>query len=64
MFLPVLAHGGLGYWDEAAFIGLIVVFVAMTFYSWWKSRTLPETPPPSITPETEPQATDQRFELE
>jgi len=34
----ILAHGGLGSWDEFFFLGIAVVFTAFMGLSWWRSR--------------------------
>jgi hypothetical protein len=33
-----LAHGALGIWDEAIFIGIAVIFTAFLVMSWFRSR--------------------------
>ncbi len=35
-----LAHGALGYWDEAVFITVMVIFFVLMGLSWVRSRTL------------------------
>lgn len=37
---PILAHGALGYWDEAVFITVMVIFFILMGLSWVRSRTL------------------------
>ncbi len=39
MGLPLLAHGGLGSWDELIFLGIAVIFIAMMGIAWVRSRT-------------------------
>ena len=34
----LLAHGALGYWDEAVYISVAVIFFAITIYSWYRTR--------------------------
>lgn len=36
--LFVLAHGGVGNWDEFFFLGIAIVFTAFMGISWWRSR--------------------------
>ncbi|GAB5492615.1 MAG: hypothetical protein Phog2KO_28300 [Phototrophicaceae bacterium] len=36
----LLAHGGLGYWDEVTFLGIAVIFTGFMGVSWWRSRDL------------------------
>lgn len=38
--LPFLAHGALGYWDEAIFITVMVIFFGLMALSWVRSRSL------------------------
>lgn len=37
-FSVVLAHGALGYWDEAIFIGVALLFFVLMGISWVQSR--------------------------
>ncbi len=37
MFI-ILAHGGLGNWDEFIFLGIAVIFTGFMGMSWWRSR--------------------------
>lgn len=36
--IVLLAHGGLGNWDEFFFLGIALVFTAFMGISWWRSR--------------------------
>jgi len=36
--LILLAHGGLGNWDEFMFLGVAITFTAFMGVSWWRSR--------------------------
>ena len=39
MSLPILlAHGGLGSWDELIFLGVVVIFIVMMGVAWVRSR--------------------------
>ena len=39
MSLPILlAHGGLGSWDELIFLGVAVIFIVMMGVAWVRSR--------------------------
>ena len=37
-FPIILAHGGLGGWDELIFLGVGVIFIAMMGIAWVKAR--------------------------
>ena len=34
----LLAHGALGWFDDLIFLGVIILFGAMMFIAWWRSR--------------------------
>ena len=34
----ILAHGALGPFDELTFLGIIIIFLVMVFFSWFRSR--------------------------
>ncbi|MEQ8678012.1 MAG: hypothetical protein RLP44_00205 [Aggregatilineales bacterium] len=36
----LLAHGGLGGWDEFIFVGVAVIFIIMMAISWVRSRNI------------------------
>ncbi len=62
----ILAHGALGYWDEAIFMGIVVIFIGFMVMSYIKSRNTPppfdsSSPPP--TDSTQPDS-PKRFELD
>jgi hypothetical protein len=38
MFPIILAHGALGPFDEIILIGVVIAFVGMMCFSWWRSR--------------------------
>jgi len=40
MTFNLLAHGALGYWDEAIFAGVSVLFIIMMGVSWVRSRNM------------------------
>lgn len=66
-FAP-LAHGALGYWDEAIFIGVAVIFFALMLVSWVRSRaTEPDFDDAPFEPHTQkndaPDSGD-RFQLD
>jgi hypothetical protein len=60
---PILAHGALGWWDDLIFLGIIVVFIGMMVFSWFRSRSddFAET---DMMPPTTESPVDERFELE
>ena len=35
----LLAHGALGWWDDLIFLGVIVIFIGMMIFSWFRSRS-------------------------
>lgn len=37
----VLAHGALGYWDEAILFVIVAIFLGFTVVSWFKNRQAP-----------------------
>lgn len=40
MPIIILAHGGLGIFDEVIFISIAVVFIGMMAFSWFRSQQL------------------------
>jgi hypothetical protein len=59
----ILAHGALGEFDEVIFIGIIVIFLVMVFFAWFRSRSMNYEeqdlmPPPSA------EQSEERFKLE
>ncbi|MGJ3239751.1 MAG: hypothetical protein ACFE0Q_13655 [Anaerolineae bacterium] len=34
----LLAHAGLGYWDEVFYLGIAVVFTSYMGMAWWRSQ--------------------------
>lgn len=41
MMITVLAHGALGYWDEAILFAIVAIFLGFTVMSWIKNREAP-----------------------
>lgn len=63
----ILAHGALGWFDELIFLGIIVLFGAMMFIAWFRSRgddfetdLMPEKPKTDATDSDSPE----RFQLD
>jgi hypothetical protein len=42
MPIVILAHGGLGSFDEVIFVSVAIIFVGMMAVSWFRSQQLPE----------------------
>lgn len=40
LMFKLLAHGGLGNWDESIFLGVSVIFILMMGVSWVRSRNI------------------------
>jgi len=38
--IPLLAHGSLGNWDELIFLGVVVIFLGLMIFSWFRSRSI------------------------
>jgi hypothetical protein len=34
----ILAHGALGWFDDLIFLGIVILFLAMMFIAWFRSR--------------------------
>jgi hypothetical protein len=58
-----LAHGALGPFDELAFVGIIVIFLVMVFFSWFRSRGA-NYEEQDLMPPTSPELSEERFKLE
>jgi hypothetical protein len=61
--IVILAHGSLGEFDEVIFIGIIVIFLVMVLFAWFRSRSMNYEeqdlmPPPSA------EQSEERFKLE
>ncbi|MDQ7026640.1 MAG: hypothetical protein Q9P01_10605 [Anaerolineae bacterium] len=37
-YYGMLAHGGLGWWDDLIFLGIGAIFVGIMIFSWFRSR--------------------------
>jgi hypothetical protein len=65
---PLPAHGALGWADELIFLGVIVVFLGMMGWSWFRSRGMDYDSTdlmPDATRETDNTGTDEeRFQLD
>jgi hypothetical protein len=51
--ITVLAHGALGYWDEAIMFAIVAIFLGFTVISWLKGRQEPTEITPPSTPESD-----------
>ena len=61
-FVPILAHGALGYWDDLIFLAIIIIFLSMMGISWFRSRTIDLDDTPTDQPD-QPN-NDERFQLD
>ena len=48
----ILAHGGLGDWDEVIFLSVAAIFLVMMGISWIRSRGVPLNEPEKQNHET------------
>lgn len=63
--LVLLAHAGLGAWDEVIFLGVAALFLIMMGISWFRSRSAPlEEPDNHELPTVTPEQADDRFRLD
>jgi hypothetical protein len=68
MQIPVyiLAHGSLGWWDDLAFLGIIVIFLGFMIWGWFHSRN-DDFAGSDLMPESKSKndnlSDDERFEL-
>ncbi len=69
-FIPVLAHGALGAFDELLLIAVALAFVIIMAISWLRTRNEPPLLEDSATPSTDNATPDQsddsadRFKLD
>jgi hypothetical protein len=61
--IVILAHGALGWFDELVFLGIIVIFLVMVVFAWFRSRGMnySET---DLMPPKNPEAGEERFKLD
>lgn len=65
--LVILAHGGLGVWDEVIFLSVAAIFLIVMGISWLRSRSAPLDEPDKQTHETSTVVSDHhddRFRLD
>jgi hypothetical protein len=61
--MMILAHGALGIYDELVFVGIIVIFLVMVFFSWFRSRGA-NYEEQDLMPPASPEQAEERFKLE
>ena len=61
--IVILAHGALGWFDELIFLGIIVIFLGMVVFAWFRSRG-ENFSAADLMPPSETKADEERFTLE
>lgn len=61
--IVILAHGALGWFDELIFLGIIVIFLGMVVFAWFRSRgeNFSEA---DLMPPVEKETSEERFTLD